>query len=269
MRSVYETGHVPGAVFVDLDTELAAPPGGEHGRHPLPDTADFEAAMRRAGVGQGSRVVCYDASDATAAARAWWLLRFHGHPSDRVAVLDGGFAAWVEAGNPVDGGAVEVPARRLRRRTGSPPASRRRCRRLDRPGGCPARRPHRDALPRRAGAGGPGRRPRPRGVSAPTTGNVDGAGHFLSADELRERFAGIVTGSGPVASYCGSGVHADPPGARARARRDRGGAVRRLVERLDHRPHPARGDRRRARLSRQARPTTVSGGYVTHPFGRR
>jgi thiosulfate/3-mercaptopyruvate sulfurtransferase len=208
MRSVYETGHVPGAVFVDLDTELAAPPGGEHGRHPLPDTADFEAAMRHAGVGQGSRVVCYDASDATAAARAWWLLRFHGHPSDRVAVLDGGFAAWVEAGNPVDGGAVDAlpgdfvaaPGRLALADAEAAASTAREGVLLD------ARteiryRGEQEPVDPVAGHV-------PGAVSAPTTGNVDATGHFLSADELRERFAGIVTGAGPVASYCGSGVHA-------------------------------------------------------------
>ena len=269
MRSIYETGHVPGAVFVDLDTELAAPPGGEHGRHPLPDTADFQAAMRRAGVGQGSRVVCYDASDASAAARAWWLLRFHGHPSDGWRCSTAGLPPGSRAATRSTVVAVEVSARRLRRRTRSPSSCRRRCRRLDRPGGCAARRPHRVRYRGEQEPVDPVAGHVPGAVSAPTTGNVDGTGHFLSADELRERFAGIVTGSGPVASYCGQRRARDPPGARARARRDRGGAVRRLVERLDHRPHPARGDRRRARLSRQARPTTVSGGYVTHPFGRR
>ena len=98
-RELYDAAHIPGAVFVDLDRDLAAPPG-EGGRHPMPATADFEKAMRLAGVSDGRPVVVYDDADSTAAARAWWLLRYFGHPS--VRVLDGGFRAWTAAGYPVD-----------------------------------------------------------------------------------------------------------------------------------------------------------------------
>ena len=94
----YRRGHVPGAVFVDLDTQLAGPPG-DGGRHPLPDPADFEAAMRAAGVRADQLVVVCDDADGTIAARAWWLLRYYGHAS--VRVLDGGFRAWAAAGQPV------------------------------------------------------------------------------------------------------------------------------------------------------------------------
>ncbi|MCI2421842.1 hypothetical protein MOQ72_30845, partial [Saccharopolyspora sp. K220] len=90
-REDYEKGHLPGAVFVDLDTELAAEPGPA-GRHPLPDPSDLEAVLRRAGVDAERPVVVYDADNGSAAARAWWLLRWAGHES--VAVLDGGYAAW-------------------------------------------------------------------------------------------------------------------------------------------------------------------------------
>src|SRR5688572_27269196 len=100
----YRVGHLPGAVFVDLDRDLAAPPGAG-GRHPLPDAVAFQAAMRRCGVSASSAVVVYDDADATAAARAWWLLRYFGHPS--VAVLDGGYRAWAAAGQPV---VTEVPS---------------------------------------------------------------------------------------------------------------------------------------------------------------
>ena len=92
---VYCAGHLPRSVFVDLDTDLAAAPGPA-GRHPLPPTGSFQAAMRRAGVSDGSAVVVYDESDATAAARAWWLLRYFGHRGCQV--LDGGFRGWVAAG---------------------------------------------------------------------------------------------------------------------------------------------------------------------------
>jgi thiosulfate/3-mercaptopyruvate sulfurtransferase len=94
----YRRGHLPGAVFIDLDGDLAAPPG-PGGRHPLPGREAFQDAMRRAGVRQDGLVVVYDDADATAAARAWWTLRYFGH--ERVRVLDGGYHAWVDAGQPV------------------------------------------------------------------------------------------------------------------------------------------------------------------------
>jgi len=89
-RTAYRDGHVPGAVFLDVDTDLAAPRGQGPGRHPLPAPAAFAAAMSRAGIGQGTHVVAYDFGDGSTAARLWWLLRYFGH--ERVSVLDGGMA---------------------------------------------------------------------------------------------------------------------------------------------------------------------------------
>lgn len=97
-REDYDAGHVPGAFFVDLDTELAAPPGNG-GRHPLPEPAVLERWLRRCGITERSRVVAYDGRESYAAARAWWVLRWAGVPD--VRVLDGGYAAWVAAGLPV------------------------------------------------------------------------------------------------------------------------------------------------------------------------
>jgi thiosulfate/3-mercaptopyruvate sulfurtransferase len=105
-RPEYDAGHVPGAFFVDLDTELAAPPG-EGGRHPLPAPEVVERVVRRCGITPHTRVVAYDGGDSVAAARAWWVLRWGGIPD--VRVLDGGFAAWVAAGLPVS---TEEPAER-------------------------------------------------------------------------------------------------------------------------------------------------------------
>ena len=102
----FTRGHVPGAAYVDLDTDLAAPPG-RGGRHPLPDPSDFGSAMRRAGVRADRPVVVYDDWGGRAAARAWWLLRHHGH--DDVRVLDGGWSAWLGAGGAVATGPADPP----------------------------------------------------------------------------------------------------------------------------------------------------------------
>lgn len=97
-REDYTRGHLPGAVFLDLDADLAAPPGPA-GRHPLPAPADLQRVLRAAGVREGLPVVVYDADNGSIAARLWWLLRWAGH--DGVRLLDGGFAAWVSEGHPV------------------------------------------------------------------------------------------------------------------------------------------------------------------------
>ena len=202
----YRAGHLPGAVFVSLDDDLAGPPG-EGGRHPLPDATSFEAAMRRYGVSDGRPVVVYDEADATAASRAWWLLRYFGHSS--VAVLDGGFRGWVAAGLPVT---ADVPAP-------SPGDF------VARPGGLPVLSASEAAVVARDGVLLDARAVEryrgevepidpvaghvPGAVSAPTSGNVSSSGHLLPADSLRARFAALGVGAGaPVGAYCGSGVTA-------------------------------------------------------------
>jgi 3-mercaptopyruvate sulfurtransferase SseA len=101
-RDLYLAGHIPGARFVDLDHQLAAPHAPGTGRHPMPAAEDFQAAMRGLGVSDDRTVVVYDAADSTAAARAWWLLRYFSHHD--VFVLDGGYAAWIAAGLPIAAG---------------------------------------------------------------------------------------------------------------------------------------------------------------------
>jgi thiosulfate/3-mercaptopyruvate sulfurtransferase len=99
-------GHVPGASYVDLETDLADP-AGAGGRHPLPDPARFAAVMRRCGVREDVTVVAYDAVGGSSAARAWWLLRYHGHTGARV--LDGGWQAWLEEIGTVEQGPTSAP----------------------------------------------------------------------------------------------------------------------------------------------------------------
>ncbi|MET7402257.1 rhodanese-like domain-containing protein [Dactylosporangium sp. NPDC005572] len=204
----YLAGHLPGAVYADLDAELAAPAAEGLGRHPLPDVADLQAAARRWGIRAGDTVVAYDDNGNLAAARAWWLLRWAGVAD--VRLLDGGLAAWRAAGHPVvtgeetaepgdvvlvagalpstdpDGaarivadGGVLLDARAAERYRGEPNA-------IDpRPGHIPG------------------------ALSAPTTENLTADGTFRDPAELAERFAALgVTPGRPVGVYCGSGVTA-------------------------------------------------------------
>ena len=105
-RLAYEAGHIPGAVYADLDRDLAAPVAadGSGGRHPLPDPREFGRKLANWGIGPDSVVVAYDDMANAVAARLWWMLRWLGH--ERVAVLDGGFGAWVKADGPLT---TEIP----------------------------------------------------------------------------------------------------------------------------------------------------------------
>ncbi|MEU0085860.1 sulfurtransferase [Streptomyces sp. NPDC006274] len=203
-RPEYEAGHIPGAVFVDLEAELAGPPG-EGGRHPLPDVAAFGAAMRRAGVSAGTPVVAYDADKGWAAARAWWLLRWAGH--DDVRVLDGGLAAWP--------GPLEATVPASKEGTFEP-----------KPGGLPLLDADTAAATARGGLlldARAGERYRgevepidavaghiPGAVSAPTSENLDEQGRFLAPGLLAARFRALGAGEDTqeVGVYCGSGVSA-------------------------------------------------------------
>ena len=199
----YRAGHLPGAVFVDLDRDLAAPPGPA-GRHPLPDPAAFTDAMRAAGVSQDRPVIVYDERDATAAARGWWLLRYYGH--EDVRVLDGGYQAWLAAGLPVS---AADPAGRpgdFTARPGHMPV-------LDAAGAESVARTGL-LLDARAGERYRGEQEPidpvaghiPGAVSAPAVANVNPDGTFRTTAELTARFTAL--GAGPVGAYCGSGVTA-------------------------------------------------------------
>ncbi len=98
----YLASHIRGAVFADLDRDLAAPVGPQTGRHPLPDVAAFERFMGRIGIDTATEVVVYDGANGALASRAWWLIRWAGH--DRVRLLDGGFAGWLQEGGATHGG---------------------------------------------------------------------------------------------------------------------------------------------------------------------
>jgi len=107
-RALYLAGHLPGAVFVDLNTDLSQLDRRGHGRHPLPSSAAFADTLGRLGIGTDTRVVVYDDGDGSmAAARFWWMLRAMGHA--RVSVLDGGASAWQQSGRPLTGEVTDVP----------------------------------------------------------------------------------------------------------------------------------------------------------------
>lgn len=206
-RGEYLTGHVPGAVFVSLDDELAAHGEAVDGRHPLPSPEALQESARRWGIDPGDAVVVYDGEGNTAAARAWWLLRWAGLTD--VRLLDGALPAWVASGGELTTDDV-VPARgSVELTTGALPTLD-----LDTVAAFPERgvlldaraaeRFHGEVEPIDPKAGHI-----PGATSAPTGDNLAADGRFLGPDELRSRFAslGVETGS-PVGVYCGSGVTA-------------------------------------------------------------
>jgi thiosulfate/3-mercaptopyruvate sulfurtransferase len=197
----YRAGHIPGAVWLDIDADLSAPASPQEGRHPLPAPEAFAAALGAKGLAEGRPVVAYDDAGGSVAARLWWLLRALGEPA---AVLDGGLAAWEAAGGELS---TEVPVVAPVVRTARPWPS--------------GRFVTADVLAASAAAvfdarsaeryaqGDDAIDPRPGHVpgaySAPWAGNLDADGRFLPPDVLRARYA--AAGGGAIA-YCGSGVTA-------------------------------------------------------------
>lgn len=203
-RAAYLEGHVPGAVFMDLDQDLSAPPG-ERGRHPLPEAEDFERVARAAGISAGTRVVAYDEAAGGGAARLWWLLRHFGH--EAAAVLDGGIGAWCDAGGELAAGEEAAPEGHFsaRPRSGDTASAEEieaalGSGRLTLVDARAAERFEGRAEPVDPVAGHiPGARSAPVAAIAP-------AGRYLSGEELRERLD--LSGEGKLVAYCGSGVSA-------------------------------------------------------------
>jgi thiosulfate/3-mercaptopyruvate sulfurtransferase len=206
-RPDHDAAHIPGAVFADLDTELAAPPGAA-GRHPLPGPARLQEVLRRAGIDDGSRVVAHDDGNGSIAARAWWLLRWAGLPADRVAVLDGGWAAWLAAGLPTTAEPSRPEAGDVTVRPGGMPvidadeaaALARRGVLLDARAAARYRGEVEPVDPRA------GHIPGARNV--PTADLVGAEGEWLSPEDLAKRFGAEGVEGAEVAAYCGSGVTA-------------------------------------------------------------
>ena len=208
-EAAYADGHIPGAAYAHLDRDLSGPKTGSNGRHPLPDPMVLAATFSRLGIDATAQVVAYDQDNGMYASRLWWMLRWMGHTA--VAVLDGGFAAWMADGHAVTAG-IEVYGARAFSGTPNPSftvdaatvgalATSDTARVID------ARAPERY-----------------RGEIEPidpAAGHIPGAanhwfarnlenGRFRPADALRAEFEAVAGGvsSDQVVSYCGSGVTA-------------------------------------------------------------
>jgi thiosulfate/3-mercaptopyruvate sulfurtransferase len=217
---LWREGHIPGAAFLDVDRDLAAPPG-ERGRHPLPDREAFEAAARRAGIGRDTLVVAYDEAGEGGAARLWWLLRHFGH--DSVTVLDGGLRGWREDGGELDAGeeAIEPGDFQAAAPAGAPASVAELASTAGSAAGPPEdQRAPSERTPVLLDARAPERYRGEVEPIDPVAGRIPGAvnmpfaevapgGRFLPPEELRARFeaAGVRSG-GEAVAYCGSGITA-------------------------------------------------------------
>ncbi len=203
-RAAYERGHIPGARFVDLDSDLSAPPRPGHGRHPLPEPEDFADAMGRLGIGDDTVVVAYDDTGGVTAGRLWWMLDVLGHPA---AVLDGGIDAWdgaLETNDPSwtparftakpwpSGATVSIDE--MESLIGSDATVMIDARSEERYAG------HPNPVDKRYGH-------IPGAVNMPATANL-ASGRLRTADELRADYAALGAEGKEVVAYCGSGVSA-------------------------------------------------------------
>ncbi|MEX1994004.1 MAG: sulfurtransferase [Steroidobacteraceae bacterium] len=208
-HAAWRAGHIPGAIHADLERDLSAPVGAHTGRHPLPPIADIAATFSRFGIADRTQVVCYDAGNGAYASRLWWMLRYLGH--DAVAVLDGGFAAWVEEGHAVS---TAAPARPSTEFTARP-----RLHMLVDAAGVAGALARGELLvdvrgaERFAGAVEPldtvaGHVP--GAANLPFLGNLDARGRFLGLAALTARWSSVAGSDAarPAICMCGSGVTA-------------------------------------------------------------
>ncbi len=206
-REHHERGHIPGAVYVDLDTELAAPASPQAGRHPLPEISELQTAARAWGLSDGAPVVVYDDLGGLSAARAWWLLRWAG--VEDVRILNGSLSAWIRAGLPLETGPtgplpgdVTLSAGHMPTLTAEEAAA------LADDGllldARAAERYRGETEPVDPQAGHI-----PGALSWPAADSLGADDLFLDAEALRLRFSELVGADGSeVGVYCGSGVTA-------------------------------------------------------------
>jgi thiosulfate/3-mercaptopyruvate sulfurtransferase len=206
-RPAYLEGHIPTAVYVDLDHDLAEHGEPQDGRHPLPSVEKLQASARGWGINDGEIVVVYDDLKNMSSARAWWLLRYAGIRD--VRVLDGSLRGWTAAGFEMETGEADVEPGSVALNYGALPILT-----IDDAAALPSTGILLDA---RAGERYRGESepmdPKaghiPGAISAPTPENVDADGRFLDPETLRQRFTALgVTNGTSVGVYCGSGVTA-------------------------------------------------------------
>ncbi len=218
---LFLAGHLPGAIYVDLDSELSSVAAPQHGRHPLPDLPTLESDAQRWGVRQDVPVVVYDNDGGQSAARAWWVLRWAGLTD--VRILDGGLGTWQETGGEIvtevttpEAGSVEFVGGQMpvldadeAQRLASEPA----------PDGLLIDVRAQERYDGRSEQMDPRAGHIPGAINLPTGQLLTADGRFATAAELRERFTGVgldvdshIPGSPgpdhPVGIYCGSGIGA-------------------------------------------------------------
>lgn len=201
-RDAFDGGHVPSAVWADIDADLAAPASTEGGRHPLPDPVEFAATMSRLGVGNQARVVAYDDVGGVIAGRLWWMLDVLGHEA---AVLDGGLPAW---NGPLETGPAQPPPAEF---AATPWPSHRVVTKAELAESLDAGLTILDARSADRFAHGAAVDPRPGHIpgatSAPATDNL-ADGRLRSAEELASHYTALGAAGDDVVAYCGSGVSA-------------------------------------------------------------
>ncbi|TAL86483.1 MAG: sulfurtransferase [Candidimonas sp.] len=216
-RRAYEQGHIPGAHYLDHENQLSAPKTGRNGRHPLPALADFSALMREQGLTPASKVVVYDADIGMFAAHLWWMLRWLGH--EQVAVLDGGWQAWLASGaatqteaDPLCAGAGQVLQTTVTQAAAAMPT-------VDADAVLAnLREPVFTLIDARAGnryAGevepmDPVAGHIPGALNRPNSLNLQANGHFKTPAQLRTEFNALLAGRSPaqIVHQCGSGITA-------------------------------------------------------------
>ncbi|KAA9111433.1 sulfurtransferase [Microbacterium rhizomatis] len=203
-RVSYVSAHLPGAVYVDLEHELAQRGHPELGSYPPPTFAQLERSVRRWGIDQGDVVVAYDDNDGVPAARAWWLLRRQGF---EVRVLDGGLRAWVAEGLPIEQGDVAPPPGNAQIADVDPGVAS-----ID----DAARAPRRGFLvdvrsPEHYRGRVSGRDPVaghiPGAINLPTVAHISSIGTLKSAEEIRATVAAAgIDARSDIVLYCGTGI---------------------------------------------------------------
>ena len=207
-RFAYLDGHIPGAIYVDLQHDLAGEPGGTRGNRPLPTLEALQRGARAWGLRQDSEVVVYDDDHGLQAGRAWWTLRWGGVQS--VRLLDGGLDAWVRAGLPLSTEIpTPVPGDIVLGGGGLPLISADEAVAMVSSSALLDSRGTVNYRGRVTPPGEPGSGHIPGAINLPTPENLDDLGMLRDADALRQRFNAVgVDGSKLVGVYCGGGVSA-------------------------------------------------------------